>query len=399
MTIVTRDAGLKECILSSPDTQQLVVEVLLGRCLPQLAAGVEAAGGGGRTRPQDSGESEGQAQLLLLSAGEEDVALGFLLKEMHSSLGGGTPYHAALQSHLEQRPDAAQAALHAAGRVVLALPCRLPAGDDAAADWLFWHLSAAGVLGTLASAVPSAPAARQAHWFELLRPVPRIAAAMPQLNVARQPGAQEGPADHAVLLYAIVLLYACRQASDLKQANSEVFSSPADAACWAAAVEATLRVLPTLVACAQQPAAGSQWAEGVPVLRECCERTLTSLRGALSSSLAHWTQRLLAAWQPAAEAAGPSPAAAAGGFEPGQLANELWQLHSTSCRALHWLAADRRRLASVNLQDSPRNWQFLLDALCSQLLACHVQMQRAWGGSRGGLMGSLRPANPDEQEG
>jgi hypothetical protein len=63
------------------------------------------------------------------------------------------------------------------------------------------------------------------------------------------------------------------------------------------------------------------------------------------------------------------------------LAQRLWRLHSTSCRLLHWLAADSSRCLAAFSTMGAYDWELLSSALDSQFWRAHSLLCPEKGGS------------------
>jgi hypothetical protein len=157
---------------------------------------------------------------------------------------------------------------------------------------------------------------------------------------------------------------------------------------WAAAADAGLRLLPLL---ADLDARWRQLAPG--------DEPSGAQRGtARELSL----QLVSAVWQRAASAASvwvlgdgggePAAAVAVASEAPAALSQQLWQLHSTACRMVLWLAAHR---SDMNAQD----WCFTLQALNLQAFVACTLADEATGQGLGRCAANMLCPNPPLRRG
>lgn len=373
--IIHASLTMPPAVCGSPASQQVVAEVLLGCCLPALEAECVALhSGGGQVIPGGLGQRSGDAAhaaLLATHSDEPAVAQQALLHALPILLTAGHwPLCGALEEQLASQPSAAQAALHAAARIVAALPERPPPGEHAAADWLRGHQHAAELYSRQlldVHAAPEAHAAQMAQWLELLHLAPHIVAVMQQLHSSRrQPGLPPLAADLAISACCILLAHAGPQLNALQEGSRPVFTSPADTICWARAAEAAVWALPLLISLAQQPEEASPAQSVAETLRTCARVMLLHVWAAPSYDLRDWAQHLLGWGEPRNPS--PTPLAAEDAVEA---AAQLWQLHCTSSCALHHLAAGGR-LTALGLPDNPNAlyWQRSSISLWRRTSAC-----------------------------
>jgi hypothetical protein len=132
-------------------------------------------------------------------------------------------------------------------------------------------------------------------------------------------------------------------------------------AAWVAAMDAGMRLLPVLE---ELDASWRQLGTGGAFI----SRPAAQLAGFLLREL--WlegSRRTLAHAMPAGSVAVPHP------LEPGQLAplaDQLWQLHSTGCRLLHWAAGATAGDGTVAAQLTVIGWVDALHALHVQMMVC-----------------------------
>ena len=209
---------------------------------------------------------------------------------------------------------------------------------------------ASGSSGPAASAAhPGSERQRLAAW-EVVRLVPNVALVLRQLAAGGSSACTQDRLAGAFAGYAAALqLVGSRQGG---------IRSWDELGAWAAAADAELRLLPLLADL------DARWRHLAPAEQPCellrtapCELSL---------------QLVSAVWQRAASAASvwvigdgvDEPAAAIASEAPAALSQRLWQLHSTACRMVLWLAA---RSSDMYVQD----WCFRLQALNLQaFVAC-----------------------------
>ena len=387
--IIHASLTMPPAVCGSPASQLLVAEVLLGCCLPAPEAECVALhSSGSQVIPGDLGQSGGDvahAALLATHSDKPAVAQQALLHALPILLTAGHwPLCGALEEQLASQPSAAQAALHAAARIVPALPERPPPGEHAAADWLRGHQHAAELYCRLldVQAAPEAQAAQMAQCLELLHLGPHIVAVVRQLySSRRQPGLPPLAGDLAISACCILLAHAGPQLNALQEGSRPLFTSPVDTICWARAAEAAVRALPLIISLAQQPEEASPAQSVAETLHTCARVMLRDVWADPSYGLRDWAQHLLGCGEPRNPS--PTPLAAE---DAAEAAAQLWQLHCTSSCALHYLAAGGR-LTALGLPGNHNALGTVLASLLNQFMAAHICMQLAWGGSRGVLRG------------
>lgn len=250
---------MQPAVRASPASQQAIVDVLLGCCLPALEAECRAAHGAGHSDDLSSmahsGGHAAHAALLSNHSDEPAVAQHALLSTLPSLLANtDAPVGGAVKAYLAQQPRAAHSALRSAVSIVAALPEHPPPAGSAAADWLAGHQHAMQLLCLLLSmqAASQPPEVQVAQWLDELQLVPRVVAVMRHLGSNRQPGQAGRPTDFAIWSYCVLLQHVGIQTTNLQKSNAPMFTSPAGVTQWAAAAEAALRLLPLLASLVTQ---------------------------------------------------------------------------------------------------------------------------------------------------
>lgn len=363
-------------IAADPAVQDALVGALLSYCLPSLsAASADAAAEGLSTATQE-----------LL------VVLALLMKVLSLPV-----LEAAVAGHM-RAPGAAATMRHAAGIVasVAALPTTLPPALQVVSKdaQVSMHMLAASLLADLSqhlmdlppasegsgsssrsgfevgssSGAADAAATRRAVAWELVAAVPHIAASIQALVAGAAAGELTFLRDRAsaVRMYCFALV----------TLPTELPSGPCSAAqlsAWAAAAEASLRLLPLLL---QAHTAFQQ----LPAQEDA-----RSAAGRLAAQIVHlvWSvnpNRLA----PLAGGGGSTAEAAAAGELQGQLA----RAHLAVCRLTHWLAqraAEGDAVAPPGSEWAPsaQAWYLLLLLCLAQILNWALVLERVAHRTRG----------------
>lgn len=220
---------MQPAVRASPASQQAIVDVLLGCCLPALEAECRAAHGAGHSDDPSSmahsGGHAAHAALLSNHSDEPAVAQHALLSTLPSLLANtDAPVGGAVKAYLAQQPRAAHSALRSAVSIVAALPEHPPPAGSAAADWLAGHQHAMQLLCLLLSmqAASQPPEVQVAQWLDELQLVPHVVAVMRHLGSNRQPGQAGRPADLAIWSYCVLLQHVGIQTTNLQKSNAHV---------------------------------------------------------------------------------------------------------------------------------------------------------------------------------
>lgn len=277
-------------VLADAEAQRAVLAALLHRCLPCLAASASEA----------AFVTYGSAQYGMLCSLPLAVGAASLQPALRSALrqpGGSAPIQQAL-------------------RLIPALP--LHRGTGLGAE-LFGeqHVAAALLLDLLCQPASAAAAETAAEWrvacWTLLQALPRLAASFSSL----------GDGERALALCHPLGLAAAKL---MQHFNS--IANHAELACWAAAADAAIRLVPTVVrlhALSASIAARSATAGQSVVVPALAELLLGALLiGGASATVRYWA--------PLCSSRQPFPAGQA------QLPRPMWQLHSRLCKLVHWLA-------------------------------------------------------------
>ena len=354
-----RYAEHRRALAANPALARPITAVLLRHCLPDLAGTAAAAGGLCGADLQ---------KLAWLAPGVADPCMAV-----------------AAESYAQHLEDAAEAVRQAAGIVQL-LPDPQPGGLDG--KLLKHYVHATSLLGMLgygmaaspdggeqagdaatggtgsSSSSPSSHASRPMHLRAaagpLLRALPRvlavIQAAGAEGSAVLQPvaGSSSGGSEAAVCAVnrhnLACLMTTLSGALALLDSLRCYVAAPAEFHLWLDAAEAGVRLQPTLTRLHRLSEPGGQ-----PSVAEAAQR----LAGMLARAVWGNPQSLLV---PLGDLEDEAAAA-----QRASLGNRLWQLHSTSCRWLHSMLAERRagggREAAFWLADGGRLWAALLFSL------------------------------------
>lgn len=380
---------IPRALAARPSTQRAIADLSLSHLLAHLAPAVEAAAAAGSPAGAAvAAAADGTTPALR----NEDVPYG-----MGFSLGQALECEAlrpAIKRHL-RTPGCALPAVQHVARVLWALPAARPDGTPAPVFrkmrlhalllfGLFPFLTASAsdsgddgsILANSALLGPHAAMLRQeqqAAAWELVRLLPHWAAV-----IEAAAGDSELPLGDLA-----TFVFCSRSAVDLLLDQAGTIDSPQQCADMAAAAEATARLQPLLLRL------DADWQRIHPTAAPLDAGELTPPCEVAAILWQHiWYAGTNKCFTWAQSRAGPQwsgaalPALADPYDQPQSLPRLLWQLHSRSCRMLHWIAS-RRTHALVPDGGRSRDWrvtqQTLNLQLCSGLLSASGELQAAGG--------------------
>ena len=322
----------RAALAASPPARSAIAALLLKHALPHLAA-----------------VAEGQGMDWRSCSG-----LGCLLDTLTSAVGSAS-LMPALQRHISL-PGSAAFFQHAA-RVVKAVPLEVPEGvpaqQHAAAhrnaakllsDLCLLLTSAAGQPGSRAAATSTAPgrAELQAAGWQVVGLVPHMAAAIQGMAAGTSRKLQQ-------MLPAIC--YSFATAVQCQDMWSTSIGSQQQLEVWVAAADAGMRLLPLLRQLDASWHQRQDLRDDFQIVALMAARLVLRMLHVGSIGACKWALR-----------PGSEPAACV----RASLAAPLAQLHSRSCRLVHWLLAGGHR-AMMPGGGSAADWDVLQELLCRQL--------------------------------